>query len=204
MMSLATLRRAAVGLAAASLLGAGLMGAASAPADPDAPRYDADGRLVLPADYREWVFLSSGLDMSYNPTPSEVSAHVFNNVFVPRAAYAAFRKTGHWPDHTVMMLENRGGASSLSINTRGQVQTGEIRGLEVHVRDEARFKGGWGFFAFSGDGAPAKQIPYAADCYSCHEAHAAVDTTFVQFYPTLMPVAKKLGTLSKGFLDDEK
>jgi hypothetical protein len=34
-------------------------------------------------------------------------------------------------------------------------------------------------------------------------AHAAVDTTFVQFYPTLLPVATAKGTLSKAFLDEE-
>jgi hypothetical protein len=29
-----------------------------------------------------------------------------------------------------------------------------------------------------------------------------VDTTFVQFYPTLMPVAKEKGTLSASYLKD--
>jgi hypothetical protein len=37
-----------------------------------------------------------------------------------------------------------------------------------------------------------------------HEAHAAVDTTFVQFHPTLLPVAKAKGTLSPAYLGDEK
>jgi hypothetical protein len=39
-------------------------------------------------------------------------------------------------------------------------------------------------------------VPLSADCYSCHAAHGAVDTTFVQFYPTLLPTAKAKGTLS--------
>jgi aspartate oxidase len=30
-----------------------------------------------------------------------------------------------------------------------------------------------------------------------------VDTTFVQFYPTLLPIAQKKGTLSAEFLKDE-
>jgi hypothetical protein len=42
-------------------------------------------------------------------------------------------------------------------------------------------------------------IPTTADCYSCHAAHGAVDTTFVQFYPTLLPIAKSKGTLSAGY-----
>jgi hypothetical protein len=46
-------------------------------------------------------------------------------------------------------------------------------------------------------------IPQAAECYSCHATHAAVDRTFVQFYPTLLPIAKAKGTLSAGYKHDE-
>ena len=31
----------------------------------------------------------------------------------------------------------------------------------------------------------------------CHDAHAAVEHTFVQFYPMLKPVAKKFGTYNE-------
>ena len=43
--------------------------------------------------------------------------------------------------------------------------------------------------------APAAYaVPYAAACYACHQITAAADTTFAQFYPTLLPIATKLGT----------
>ena len=42
-----------------------------------------------------------------------------------------------------------------------------------------------------------------ADCYSCQQANGAVDTTFVQFYPTLMPIAREKKTLSAGYLTGE-
>jgi hypothetical protein len=70
-------------------------------------------------------------------------------------------------------------------------------GGEAHVKDTARFPGGWAFFAFSSM-APAPQIPTTAECYSCHQQHGAVDTTFVQFYPTLLPVAQSHGTVKPG------
>ena len=92
-----------------------------------------------------------------------------------------------------MLAEVRGANSNGSINKHGQYQTEELMGTEVHVRDEARFKGGWGFFALDGSG-PAKQIPYQAACYACHQAHGTVDTTFTQFYPTAKPIAVKAGT----------
>ena len=41
------------------------------------------------------------------------------------------------------------------------------------------------------------------DCYSCHEQHGAVDTTFVQFYPTLIELAKQKGTLSPSYKAEE-
>lgn len=172
--------------------------ASKAPQDPDAPRYTADGRLTPPANYREWVFLSAGLDMNYSETPAAGDAHMFDNVFAPPAAYAAFKKTGIWPDKTVLILESRQGTSKGSINRFGHFQTGEAVALEAHVKDAARFKGGWGFFIFEG-GKPASLIPYAASCYACHQKHAATDTTFVQFYPTLLPVAERLGTLTPAY-----
>ena len=70
----------------------------------------------------------------------------------------------------------------------------EVAGVEVHVKD-ARLPGRWGFFSFSGT-EPAKLLPQAAACYSCHSVHGAVDTTFVQFYPTLLPIARSKGTVS--------
>lgn len=179
-----------------------LCGAGEAP-DSGTPQYDADGHLILPADYRDWVFLSSGLDMSYSALPSMMGGHMFNNVFVPRAAYLEFKKTGIWPDKTVLMLENRGGASDVSINKRGVVQTHEIMGMEAHVKDSARFKGGWAFFGFDG-GKPAQEIDHTASCYSCHQSHAAADTTFMQFYPTLLPIATKLGTLNPAYVKETK
>lgn len=157
------------------------------------PHYDAAGWLIFPADYRDWTFLSAGLDMNYSEAGATPKTHVFGNVFVPPAAYRRFKATGHWPDGTVLIVENRAGRTDGSINKSGQFQT-RIVSVEAHVRDRVRFNGGWGFFAFDGR-KPAERIGYAASCYSCHLANAAVDTTFVQFYPTLLPIAIARGSI---------
>jgi Cytochrome P460 len=115
-------------------------------------------------------------------------------VFVSREAYRVFQATGRWPDKTVLVLEVRAAESRGSINQGGHYQS-ELAGMEIHVKDEKRFPGGWAFFEFEEGDAPARMVPRTARCYSCHEEHGAVDTTFVQFYPTLLTVAKLKGTV---------
>ena len=161
-------------------------------------------RLQLPCKYREWIYLTSGLDMSYNPKPEMAMQSNFDNVFVNPAAYRAFVA-----DRDVAGQdgagdrEPQGAKSRASINQRGNFQGTQITGFEVHVRDEAKTPGGWAFYYFDSD-KPAEQIPVAAACYSCHQQHAAVATTFVQFYPTLLPIAKEKKTLSAEYLKESR
>ena len=161
-----------------------------------------DGKLVFPKDYRTWVYLSSGLGMAYTEGGGGANP-AFDNVFVDPAAYAAFQKTGTWPDKTVFALEVRGAEAHASIDQAGRSQGTAIRGFEVHVKDTTRFTSGWAFVRFSGM-QPTPPLPQTSSCNVCHEQHGAVDTTFVQFYPTLMPLAAEKKTLSAAYLADEK
>ncbi|HEY0180229.1 MAG TPA: cytochrome P460 family protein, partial [Dokdonella sp.] len=173
---------------AASLPAALAVAAAlAASAEPTtAAAFDASGTRAPPSAYREWIYLSSGIDMAYRERAGAADHSMFDNVFAEPSAYRAFLATGTWPDGAMLVMEVRGAASEGSINRAGKFQTGERMGLELHVKDTRRY-GGWAFFAFDGD-APAAPIPQAADCYACHREHGAVDTTFVQFYPTLLDV----------------
>ena len=168
------------------------------------PMYTPDGNMKFPANYREWVYLSSGVDMSYSPNAMGMDHSMFDNVFVNPEAYRAFLETGTWPDKTMLVLEGRVAGTKGSINKKGHFQSGDVMGLEVHVKDAGRFAGTskWAFFN-SQDGVTAKLLPKEMECYSCHEQHAAVDTTFVQFYPTLLEIAKKKNTLSAAYMKEE-
>src|ERR1700678_3070573 len=102
--------RTLTGLALALLMP---LGSGSAPAPTpvvsDGPAYTADGAMKLPQNYREWVFLTAGLDISYNTDAAVGPGHsVFQNVFVNPSAYRSFLATGTWPDKTVLVLEIRG------------------------------------------------------------------------------------------------
>lgn len=166
------------------------------------PAYESDGRLKLPANYREWIFLSSGIDMSYSAEPGMAGHSVFDNVFVEPTAYREFVRTGTWPDGTSLLLEVRSAAEKGSINKHGKFQAGRVLAVEMHVKDTKRFQGGWAFFPFK-DARPAQMLPLTADCYACHRQHGAVDTTFVQFYPTLLSIARLKGTLSPAYRSEE-
>src|SRR5665213_3579740 len=43
---------------------------------------------------------------------------------------------------------------------------------------------------------PAQTLPKSAACFVCHTANGAVDKSFVQFYPTLLPIARAKRTLN--------
>jgi hypothetical protein len=110
-------------------------------------------------------------------------------------------QTGKWPDKTIWVLEFRGVGKESVANREGKFQTG-IVGFEANVKD-SRFPDGWGYFGFrDGDKDVA---PLSGDtvkrCIDCHSAHTAVERTFVQFYPTLLEVAKKMGTVKKDYTD---
>jgi len=158
------------------------------------PRYTADGELLRPENYREWIFLSSGLGMTYGPAASANPANpLFDNVFVTPSAYKAFQQTGTWPDKTMFVLEIRSASTKGSINNGGHFQD-QVRAVEVEVKDEKRFPNKWAFFGFNGTAPSTKALPDSASCYACHSTNGAVDNTFVQFYPTLAPIAKAKGT----------
>jgi hypothetical protein len=166
----------------------------------DEPRYSKDGQLVRPDNYREWIFLSAGLGMTYgtvdsgaNPSPR------FDNVFVTPQAYRVFLQTGRWPDKTMFALEVRNSATKGSINNGGHYQEG-VSALEIHLKDEGRFPNKWAFFGFEDSARTAKPFPADSRCQTCHSKNGAVDETFVQFYPTLIPVAKAKGTLKADVL----
>jgi len=156
-------------------------------------------QMAVPADYRQWVFLTSSLDLNYN-TAATPSHHMLDNVFVDPASYQAFLKTGTWPDKAILIKENRMAESAGTLSKRGQFQA-DVMNLEIHMKDE-RFAGKWAFFVSEDGKKDGKLQPQTASCYSCHQDHAAVDTTFVQFYPTLFGIAKAKGTLSAAYLKE--
>jgi hypothetical protein len=167
---------------------------------PAGPSYTAAGELVRPTDFREWMFVTSGLGMTYNQPVQGAPARTpnFTNVYVNPPAYREFVKTGQWPDKTMFILEIRAASSEGSINKGGHYQSNVVV-IEASVKDE-RFPGKWAYFDFGRDMKPqVAALPRTERCYACHTDNGAVDNTFVQFYPTLLEIATAKGTLNPSF-----
>jgi len=158
------------------------------------PQFTADGKLVRPEGYRRWVFVSSGLGMNYSQKAND-SMQLFTNVFVNPISYDYFLAHGTWPDKTIFVLELYGSTSQGSINKRGNYQTG-FMGLDVEVKDEKRFADKWAYCEFnSNEKAASPNSPSKNDCWQCHDQNAAVEHSFVQFYPELLKVAREKRTI---------
>jgi hypothetical protein len=158
------------------------------------PQYDAKGDLLRPADYRDWEFLSAGYGMNYSPAPG--GHELFTNVFVQRWAYEDFLKSGKWPEQSMFVIDERDAESKGSINKQGHFQT-DLTGLVVEVKDTTRNPDKWAYYGFEPN-VKAAEAMQKDKCWSCHDQHAAVEHTFIQFYPTLKPVAKNFGTYDEA------
>jgi hypothetical protein len=173
------------------------------PATPGA-QFTSDGKLVRPEDYRLWVYVSSGFGMSYNPGAGGNGAPAFTNVFVAPGAYGFFKAHGTWPDKTAFVLEIYSSASHGSINKNGRYQESLV-GLDVEVKDESRFADKWAYFNFDNSAKTASAMtPSKNGCWNCHEQNAAVEHSFVQFYPEFLKIAREKGTIKPTVHLEEK
>ncbi len=171
---------------------------------PASPQFTADGKLVRPEGYRRWVYVSSGYGMSYSQKADD-SMVMFTNVFVNPSSYDYYLAQGNWPDKTIFVLELYGSTSQGSINKHGSYQT-DFMGLDVEVKDEKRFADKWAYFGFdAAEKTASATTPSKNDCWKCHDENAAVEHSFVQFYPELLKVAREKGTIKPTVhLEDKK
>ena len=159
------------------------------------PRYTRSGELVLPKGYHQWVYLGSPL------TPHALNGGAagfpeYHNVYTQPQAFAAYRKTGEWPEGTIMFKElqllrpsTSPDGSSVEVSGRGYFP-GVLNGVDISVKDSARYADtdGWGFFTFGHHAPPyletAAEQPLET-CASCHIANAT-NMVFSKFYTPIL------------------
>ncbi len=167
-------------------------------------QFNDAGAVMQPEEWRRWVFVGTPL------TPNalnggEAPFPEFHNVYVEPSAYAHFEKTGEFPEGTQIAKElvlvrdsgqNMEDGSSSEVSGRGYFQ-GEFAGLELAYKDTKKYPdepGGWVYFSFGHQPEPynatAEAFP-TESCNACHQASAATDYVFTQFYPVLRAAMPK-------------
>lgn len=166
--------------------------------------FNADGKVQQPKNWRQWVFV--GAPLTPNALNDGKAAFPeFHNVYIEPGAFAHYQQTGKFPEGTqiakeLVMIRAPDGAnkdgSTDEVSGTGYFQ-GEFVGLELTVKDTKRFAkepGGWAYFSFGHKGQPyaktAAAFP-AKSCNACHQAAAADDFVFTQFYPVLRAAKPK-------------
>jgi Cytochrome P460 len=174
-----------------------------------APEYDAKGNLLLPTDFKTWVFVGANLGLDYQQdvaagTPREKKTREtaivgdFHNVYINPEAYEQYLKTGKFPDKTVLVMDVYQAKDKEPQNVVvGGHFPGANRSVEVAVKNNNRPDGSktpWAYYAFlvPKKGATAKAFKDAT-CFDCHMKHADDDNVWVQFYPTIRDVKKGEG-----------
>jgi hypothetical protein len=160
------------------------------------PVFTKDGDLVVPAGFREWVFMGGPITPN-SLNNGEAPFPEFHDVYIERENLLYYQHHGIFPEGTVLVKElvltQKGKYADGSIDSasgRGYFPS-ELNGIDVMVKDSKRFANTnkWGFFTFGHHAPPysprAKEMS-AAQCASCHIAGVAkTDMVWVQYYPLL-------------------
>jgi hypothetical protein len=156
-------RYAAIGIAVIAIVSASLLGQIrhATQASPAAAVFSSTATLLYPSDYRDWVVVGS--DLTHHHAGRDPG-----NVYMSPASYSEYKRTGNFPDGTVLVLEAK-----------------QQAGIQVSVKDSSRFEDGWGFYDFRDGSRSAEALPESTGCRSCHGDKAASDHVFTQYYPVL-------------------
>ena len=158
--------------------------------------FTAANEVQLPVGYRQWEHVGtrdnalgkvSIIDGKPTKTPEVLEA------YVEPSAFAAYQKTGEWPDGSQLVKEfsavrvGEGCKPDTYLCTtefgEGIFETGYV-GLGMMVKDEKRFPdapGHWGFFDFGHHAPPydpVSAVRPAEQCSGCH-VRLASQTDFV-------------------------
>jgi len=157
---------------------------AAAPSPGSAAKLAFQGdKLVLPKGRDRWITLGVTHALSYE---GDFGGNTFNTVRMDPASYDVFVRTGAFPVGTMLDLEVRKPLTDVAPARGGQTQ-GAVVARSIHVKDEKAGPGTWTFYGYrSGGEELGTALPRSQACYSCHADHAATDTVFTQYYPTMM------------------
>jgi hypothetical protein len=183
----------AVILAAAVLLAAGSVTAlaqrSGAAKNSAAEVVDAQGHLRVPTDYQTVYQALGSWAVAADQGQGSKEMH---SVYASPGAIDAYRKSGHFPDDTVLVKEVFETATG-DMTTGTVSHADKLKGWFVMVKDSKNshpgnplWGDGWGWSWFDAD-KPLKttSTDYKADCQGCHIPAKSTDWIYVNGYPVL-------------------
>jgi predicted small secreted protein len=157
---------------------------------------NSDGDLERPQDYRTWVYVGTPVTPN-DMNDGKAAFPELHNVYIDPMSYEHYKKTGTWRDGTILIKELVSVGTKAAVSGNGYFM-GEFIGLEATIKSKKYFAdepGNWAYFSFTNPGGDLKNIGTAFktnQCNSCHNASAADDFVFTQYYPVLS-AAKGVG-----------
>lgn len=170
------------------------------------PQFTSDKMLKIPDGkiWREWPFIGSlvtpnALNDGNAPFPEH------HMIYVDPVSWAHYKKTGEFREGTVLAKELTRVRAPDGTNENGSTDEvsgtgyfmGEFSGFEITIKSKALYPddpGNWAYYTFGHQPEPynstAMKQPAEA-CNACHEASAAEDFVFSQFYPVLRAAKPK-------------
>lgn len=155
--------------------------------------YTTEGELKRPENHHEWVFVGAPVTPN-DMNDGKAAFPEFHNVYIDPVSFGSYKRTGEFPDGTVILKElvSVGGKAMESGN--GYFQ-GDFVSLEAMVKDRERFEdepGGWAFFRFgeAPNYSPTGIRMKTESCNSCHSG-AGEDYVFTDTYPVLRAAKAK-------------
>jgi hypothetical protein len=152
-------------------------------------KFNRQGELIQPEGWREWVYIGTPLTPNSLNKP-EAAFPEFHSVYIDPKSWDHYKKTGKFREGTVIAKELSLVGSTKAVSGNGFFM-GEFSGFEIAYKSKERFPkepGNWAYFTFGHHAPPyattAKAQPTAA-CAACHQASAAEDMVFSQYYPVL-------------------
>lgn len=173
---------ATLGVAAAAVV---LTGAGAS--EPGAV-FNNKGELIRPKDYREWVFVGTSVT-PHDMNGGNAAFPEFHIVYMDRASYKAYQKTGVFPEGTTLVKELVSIGAKKAVSGNGYFM-GDYNAVVVAVKSAKHFPnepGNWAYFGF-GDHPNLAETAAAqptASCNACHQASANEDWVFTDYWPVL-------------------
>ena len=149
-----------------------------------------NGQLQRPTGYREWIYVGTPVTPN-DMNDGKAAFPEFHNVYIDPKSWAHWKKTGSFREGSILIKELISVGSKSAASGKGYFM-GNFLGLEATIKSKKRYPdepGNWAYYSFSTKDHKTLKTSTAkfptASCNGCHQASAAEDWVFTQYYPVL-------------------